>query len=185
ALLSNPSRSMGSEPRRARTSAPSPDSTVPARWTSAKRDAASAKYTADPPRWSRWRPAGAVTSSRVTVPATASCQATLRVAARLCQRRGARFQPVAEERDDRGQGTATLVGQATDQLFLRVEDRLGEMGGVAVDADLIDQRAVDAAEKLDRPGPQRGGYETVAAEPALLDQVATQVGIALQPAGAQ
>src|SRR5205807_5531455 len=63
--------------------------------------------------------------------------------------------------------------------------RLGEMGGVAVDADLIDQRAVDAAEKLDRPGPQRGGYETVAAEPALLDQVENQVRLAQQPAGAQ
>jgi hypothetical protein len=45
------------------------------RWTGANREAASAKYTADPPRTSRL-PTGVVRSSLWNVPATATSQVT-------------------------------------------------------------------------------------------------------------
>ena len=74
-LTTMPSRWIAGLSRIRRKSSAWSAPTTPLTCTGAYRDAASAKYTAEPPRTSR-RPAGVVTSSLWNVPATATSQVT-------------------------------------------------------------------------------------------------------------
>ncbi len=128
------------------------------------------------------RPAGVVTSSRWNVPATATSQVTS----------GRRRQPAAavrfaraEQRNDRSQSRPARLERAQQQDLLRLEEDVGHVVGIAVDAEPVAQLRVHRADGADHRAPERRRDQAEGPQPAFLDEVDEHVSLADAKPGAR